>query len=66
MRVDAPAFLCIGQVPNTDKSCVYDGGELGSTGGIVDVEITVVTYDRQSTKLNANDNFAPSEFALVA
>ena len=33
MRVDAPAFLCIGQDLARDKSCVYDGGEIGSTDG---------------------------------
>ena len=32
MRVDTPAFLCIGQGLARVKSCVYDGGETGSTG----------------------------------
>ncbi len=32
MRVDAPTFLSIGQGPEGYKSCIFDGGELGSTG----------------------------------
>ena len=31
-----------------------------------EVEFTVVTDDIRSNKLNANDNFAPSGYALAA
>ena len=47
-----------------DRQCVYDGAELGSTGVVVKWSLP---DDRvQINKLNANENFAPSNFALAA
>tara|TARA_R110002072_G_scaffold247894_1_gene407008 strand:- start:139 stop:270 length:132 start_codon:yes stop_codon:yes gene_type:complete len=39
---------------------------LGSTGVKMKVEFTVLAYVIQPKLLNANNNFAPSEFALAA
>jgi len=44
--------------------CIFDGGEMGSTG----VKMTWSLPDGlvSADKLNANDNFAPQAYALAA
>jgi len=47
-------------------SCLFDGAEIGSTGSIAMWSYPDVSSVNANKTLNANDNFAPQEFAQAA
>ena len=47
-------------------ACLFDGAEIGSTGSIAMWSYPDVSSVNANKTLNANDNFAPQEFAQAA
>jgi len=48
------------------RQCTFDGADIRIDRCEDEVEFTVLAYVIQPKLLDANDNFAPSEFALAA